>query len=102
MHMATEYMPEEDEQGNAIDRKELMSSVSGYATRLANLVNIRIFYKAHPNPHAERGEASASANEEAVEDLATDPNPEETEPTPEAAGADNQDLGTPAVEAATP
>ena len=35
MHTATEYMPEADEQGNAIDRREQISSVSGYATRLA-------------------------------------------------------------------
>ena len=39
MHTATEYMPEADEQGNAIDRRELISSISGYATRLAAMVN---------------------------------------------------------------
>ena len=102
MHMATEYMPEEDEQGNAINPKELMSSVSGYATRLANLVNIGVFYKAYPDPHTEQGEASASANVEAGEDLAADPSPEEAEPTPEDTGAGNQDLGTPADETAAP
>ena len=102
MHMATEYMPEEDEQGNTIDRKKLSASVSGYATRLADLVNIGIFYKAHPDPHVEQGEASASANVEAGEDLAADPSPEEAEPTPEDAGAGNEDLGTPADETAAP
>ena len=98
--MATEYMPVEDKHGNAINPKELMSSVSGYAIRLANLVNIGVFYKAYPDPDAEQGEVSASANVEAGEDLATDPSPEEAEPTPEDAGAGNQDLGTPADETA--
>ena len=102
MHMATEYMPEEDDHGDAIDRRELISSVSGYATCLADLVNIGIFYKAYPDPHAEQGEASASTNEEAGEDLAADPSPEEAEPTSEDAGADNQDMGTPADETAAP
>ena len=64
MHMATEYMPVEDEHGNAINPKEFMASVSGYATRLANLVNIGVFYKAYPDPHAKQGETSASANVE--------------------------------------
>ena len=95
-------MPVEDEHGNAINPKELMSSISGYATRLANLVNIGVFYKAYPDPHAEQGETSASANEEAGEDLAADPSPEEAEPTPENVGAGNQDLGTPANETAAP
>ena len=102
MHMATEYMPEEDDHGNVIARKELMSSVSGYATHLANLVNLGIFYKAHPDPHAEQGEASASANVEVGEDLAADPSPEEVEPTSEDAGADNQDMGSPADDTAAP
>ena len=102
MHMATEYMPVEDEHGNAINPKELMSSVSCYATRLANLVNIGVFYKAYPDPHTEQDEASASANGEADEDLAADPSPEEAEPTPEDDGAGNQDLGTPADETAAP
>ena len=82
-------MPEEDEQGNTINPKELMSSVSGYATRLANLVNIGVFYKAYPNPHTEQGDASASTNVEAGEDLAVSANPEEAEPIPEDAGTDN-------------
>ena len=53
MHMATEYMPVEDENGNVINLKELMASVPGYTTRIANLVNIGIFYNAHPDPHVD-------------------------------------------------
>ena len=102
MHMATEYMPVEDEHGNAINPKELMASVSGYATRLTNLVNIGVFYKAYPDPHAEQGEVSASTNEETGEDLAADPSPGEAEQTPKDVGTDNQDLGTPANETAAP
>ena len=83
MHMATEYMPVEDEHGNAINPKELMASVSGYATRIANLVNIGIFYKAHPDPHTEQGDASTSTNVEGDEDLAAEPNPSEAEQTPQ-------------------
>ena len=87
-------MPEEDDNGNVIDRRGLISSVSGYDTRLADMVNIGVFHKAYPDPHAE-GEASASANTEAAEDVATDPSPEEVEPTNEDAGAGDQDMGTP-------
>ena len=101
MHTATEYMPEADEQGNAIDRRELISSVSGYASRLADMVNIGVFHKAHPDPHAEQGEASASANPEDVEYEAADSGAEEVEPTREDAGAGNQDMGTPSDGPAT-
>ena len=101
MHTATKYMPEEDEQVNAIDRRELISSVSGYATRLTAMVNIGVFHKAYPDPHAE-GETSASANTEVAEEMATDPSPEEVEPTNEDAGAGDQDMGTPSDEPAAP
>ena len=82
-------MPVEDENGNVINPKELMASISGYATRIANLVNIRIFYKAHPDPHVEQRETSASANVEGDEDLAAEPSPREAEQTPEDVGASN-------------
>ena len=100
--MVTEYMPKEDDNGNVIDRRGLISSVSSYATRLADMVNIGVFHKAYPDPHAKQGEASASANIEEGEDLAADPSPEEAEQTSEDAGAANQDLGTPTDETAAP
>ena len=102
MHTATEYMPEADEQGNAIDRRELISSVSGYASCLSDMVNIGVFYKAHPDPHAEQGETFTSANPEDVEDEAADSGAEEAEPTNEDAGAGDQDMGTPSDEPAAP
>ena len=102
MHMATEYMPVEDENGNAINPKQLMVSISSYATRITNLVNIGIFYKAHPDPHTEQGETSASANVEGDEDLAAEPSPREAEQTPKDAGAGNQDLDIPADQTVAP
>ena len=102
MHMATEYMPVEDEHGNAINPKELMASVYGYATRLANLVNLGIFYKAHPDPHTKQVEASASANVEGDEELAAERSPKETEQTPQDAGTGDQDLDIPSDPAAAP
>ena len=51
MHQVTEFMPTEDENGDAIDSKEVMAYVAGYATRVANMVDLRVFYKEHPDPH---------------------------------------------------
>ena len=79
-----------------------MASVSGYGTHIANLVSIGIFYKAHPDPHTEQGETSASANIEGDEDLAAEPSPREAEQTPEDAGAGNQDLDIPSDQTAAP
>ena len=101
MHMATEYMLEEEENGNAINPKELMASLSGYATRLANLVN-RVFYKAYTDPHLVQGEASASANVDGDEAPATEPSPRETEESPQDAGAGDQNLDIPSDQAAAP
>ena len=52
----TEFMPTEDENGDAIDSKEVMASVAGYATRVANMVDLRVFYKEYPDPHLAAGE----------------------------------------------
>ena len=102
MHTATEYMPEADEQGHAIDQKALISSVSGYASRLADMVNIGVFHKAYPDPHAEQGETSAAANLEYVEDEVANSDAEEVEPTNEDAGTGNPDMGPPSDEPAAP
>ena len=100
MHMATEYMPEADEQGHAIDQRALISSVSGYASRLADMVNIGVFHKAYPDPHAEQGETSAAANPEDVEDEAANSDAEEAEPINADAG--NPDMAPPSDEPAAP
>ena len=99
MHTATEYMPEVDEQGKTIDQRALVSSVSGYASRLASMVNIDIFHKAYPDPHAEQGETSAAANPEAEEED-TYVEAEEVEPT--TADAGNTDLPPASDEPAAP
>ena len=66
------------------------------------MVNIGVFHKAHPDPHAEQGETSASANPEDVEDEAADSGAEEVEPTNEDAGAGDHDMGTSSDEPAAP
>jgi hypothetical protein len=47
----TEYMPSEDENGEAIELPQVLAAVQGYATRVANMVDIRKFFKEHPDPH---------------------------------------------------
>ena len=61
MHQVTEFMPTEDENGDAIDSKVVMASVAGYATRVANMVDLHVFYKEHPDPHLVAGETSSIA-----------------------------------------
>jgi len=51
IHQLTEFMPTEDEDGQAIDQMQLQAAVRGYATRVANMVDLGIFYKEHPDPH---------------------------------------------------
>ena len=101
MHTATEYMPEADEQGHPIDQRALISSVSGYASRLADMVNIGVFHKAYPDPHMEQGETSAAANPD-VEGEGTDSEAEEAEPTTADVDAGNTDLPPASDEPAAP
>ena len=101
MHTATEYMPEVDEQGQTIDQRALVSSVSGYASRLASMVNIDVFHKAYPDPHAEQDETSTAANLD-VEEEGTDSEAEEAEPTTADADAGNPDVAPASDEPAAP
>ena len=104
MHQVTEFMPTEDENGDAIDSKEVMASVAGYATRVANMVDLRVFYKEHPDPHLAAGEASSIAG------MDTAGGEGETEQgSPKDGGAGSQDAGdspqapeTASTKAATP
>ena len=55
-----------DEADNPIMREDILLEVRGYATRVANMVNIKKFYKEFPDPHvvaAEAANAGASAAE---------------------------------------
>ena len=54
----TEFMPTEDEHGQPIVLSQVLADVQGYATRVANMVDIRRFYKEHPDPHVEGGDPS--------------------------------------------
>jgi len=51
IHQVTEYFPTEDENSQTIVMQDVLRSVRGYATRVANMVDIRKFYKEHPDPH---------------------------------------------------
>ena len=103
MHQVTEFMPTMDENGDAIDSKTVMASVAGYATRVANMVDLRVFYKEHPDPHLAAGGSSSVASAGATGDEG------EAEPgSPKNDGAGSQDAGvspqapeTAATEAAT-
>ena len=73
----TEFMPTEDGNDQPIDVAQVLSSVQGYATRVANMVDIRKFYKEHPDPHLEAktdagspedGEGSSQDGEGSPED----------------------------------
>ena len=80
---------------------EIISSISGYASRLADMVNIGVFHKAYPDPHVEQGETSAAPNPDDEEEAA-DSEAEEAEPATEDAGAGNPDMAPPSDEPAAP
>ena len=65
------------------------------------MVNIGVFHKAYPDPHAEQGEMSAAANPDAEEEE-TDSDAEEVEPTNEDVSAGNPDMAPPSDEPAAP
>ena len=66
------------------------------------MVNIGVFHKAYPDPHAEQGETSATANPEDAEGEAANSDAEEVEPTNEDAGAGNLNMAPPSDEPAAP
>jgi hypothetical protein len=88
MHQVTEFMPTEDENGDAIDSKEVMASVAGYATRVANMVDLGIFYKEHPDPHLAAGVSSPVAGQDA-----TGGEGEAEQGSPKDGGTGSQDAG---------
>ena len=84
-------MPTEDEDGNTLDVAQVQTSVQGYATRVANMVDLGKFYKAHPDPH---GGASTSApapglsdKEKADEELADEEDVPEGSASPKTVSA---------------
>ena len=46
----TEFMPVEDSEGKGIDQNELLDCVAGYATQVADMVNVEAYYKRHDVP----------------------------------------------------
>ena len=89
----TEFMPTEDDNNQPIDAIELLKTVQGYATRVANMVDIRNFYIEHPDPHlAEPTLAEpegAAADEGSPQDGGA--SPKDGEASPRNAGVSPQD-----------
>ena len=102
----TEYMPTVDDNDQPIVLSNVLAVVQGYATRVANMVDIRKFYKEHPDPHAAAAESSL-ANVETARDgegeaLADERSPQDGEASPKDAGVIPQDLQTASTGAAIP
>lgn len=106
IHQVTEYFPTEDENNQAIVMQDVLRSVRGYATRVANMVDIRKFYKEHPDPHVAVADPSladpeASRGEEG--EAGTDKrSPKDGGASPKNAGVSPQDLSTSSTKAAIP
>ena len=92
----TEFMPTEDDNDQPINAVELLVSVQGYATRVANMVDIRNFYIEHPDPHLAgpilAEPESAPADEGSLQDGGA--SPKDVEASPKDAGTSSQDPPT--------
>ena len=106
IHQVTEYFPTEDENNQAIVMQDVLRSVRGYATRVANMVDIRKFYKEHPDPHVAEADSSLidpeAAGDVEGEVVAEERSPQDGEASPKDAGVSPQDLSTTSTKAATP
>ena len=85
---------------------KVLAAVKGYATRVANMMDIGKFYKEQLDPHAAAVDASL-ANVEAGERgeggaVSDERSPQDGEASPEDAGVSPQDLPSASAKAATP
>ena len=103
IHQVTEYFPTEDENNQAIVMQDVLRSVHGYATRVANMVDIRKFYKEHPDPHVAVADPSLADPEAArgeEGEAGTDKrSPKDGGASPKNAGVSPQDLSTSSTKA---
>ena len=85
--------------------QDVLRSVRGYATRVANMVDIRKFYKEHPDPHVAVADPSLADPEAAGggegEAAADERSPQDGGASPKDAGVSPQDLATTSTKAAT-
>ena len=106
IHQVTEYFPTEDENSQAIVMQDVLRSVRGYATRVANMVDIRKFYKEHPDPHVAVADPSLADPEAAIggegEAGADERSTQDGGASPKNAGVSPQDLSTSSTKAAIP
>ena len=86
--------------------QDVMRSVQGYATRVANMADIRKFYKEHPDPHVAVADLSLADPEAATggegEAGADKRSPKDGGVSPKNAGVSPQDLSTSSTKAAIP
>ena len=64
----SKYMPKYNEDGSELDQKAVLSSVSGFATRVAEMVNLSTYYAAAEVPPRKPDEPPSSPEEEDVAD----------------------------------
>ena len=106
IHQVTEYFATEDENNQAIVMQDVLQSVRGYATRVANMVDIRKFYKEHPDPHVAVADPSLADPEAAGggegEAAADERSPQDGGASPKDAGVSPLDLPSTSTKAATP
>ena len=53
----TKGMPERYDDGRSIDKDEVLEFVAGYATRVASMVNTKVYYKEHALPSNPDGDS---------------------------------------------
>lgn len=106
IRQVTEFMPTEDENGQPIVLSKVLAAVQGYATRVANMVDIQKFHKEYPDPHAATAESSlvnvGIAGDGEGEALAHERSLQDGGASPKDAGVSPQDLQTASTRTATP
>ena len=68
IRMVSKYMPKYNEDGSELDQKAVLSSVSGFATRVATMVNLSTYYEAVEVPPRKPDEPPSSPEEENIAD----------------------------------
>ena len=63
LQLVTEAMPTNYRDATEIDLREVLVSVSGYATRVASMVNTLVYYKEHDLPTTSKDTSSKSEGE---------------------------------------
>ena len=104
IRQVTKYMLTVDENGEPIVLSQVLAAIQGYATRVANMVDIRKFYKGHPNPHVAGADPSLAdpeaGGDEKGKAAAVKGIPQDGGASPRDAGVIPHDLQTASAKAA--